>query len=165
MIISLLVPLTIFRQVNVLFYSRKSFCEHSPCHSDVIVWCLLLPVKSLFAFQFVNFTEIMSKNVDRTRKEAEFALSALMEIPSQYKATLELNILGQLLKVSSTIVAVIVLLYNFSVTCLRLLEQCQQGEWHRQGSPPPSSLWCTFSWHAENFKKQQFSSKRTILWT
>ncbi|KAI4343688.1 hypothetical protein L6164_011007 [Bauhinia variegata] len=45
-------------------------------------------------FSFVNFTEIMSKNVDRSRKQAEFALSALMEIPSQYKATLELNILG-----------------------------------------------------------------------
>ncbi|KAG5031975.1 hypothetical protein JHK82_015571 [Glycine max] len=43
---------------------------------------------------FVNFTEIMSKNMDQSRKETEFALSALMEIPSQYKATLELNILG-----------------------------------------------------------------------
>ncbi|GER38463.1 indole-3-glycerol phosphate synthase [Striga asiatica] len=45
-------------------------------------------------WDFVNFTEIMSKNTDLPRKEAEFALSALMEIPSQYKATLELNILG-----------------------------------------------------------------------
>ncbi|KAJ9163822.1 hypothetical protein P3X46_023451 [Hevea brasiliensis] len=44
--------------------------------------------------QFVNFTEIMSMNMDRSRKEAEFSLAALMEIPSQYKATLELNILG-----------------------------------------------------------------------
>jgi E3 ubiquitin-protein ligase RGLG len=42
----------------------------------------------------VNFTEIMSKNMDRPRKEAEFSLAALMEIPSQYKATLELNIMG-----------------------------------------------------------------------
>ncbi|KAL7242152.1 hypothetical protein ACSBR1_014675 [Camellia fascicularis] len=44
--------------------------------------------------QFVNFTEIMSKNVAQSRKETEFALAALMEIPSQYKATIELNILG-----------------------------------------------------------------------
>ncbi|KAL8465647.1 hypothetical protein ACS0TY_034938 [Phlomoides rotata] len=53
-----------------------------------------IPSRAFDNFQFVNFTEIMSKNIDRSRKEAEFALSALMEIPSQYKATLELNILG-----------------------------------------------------------------------
>ncbi|KAK6924757.1 hypothetical protein RJ641_009083, partial [Dillenia turbinata] len=53
-----------------------------------------IPSRAFDNFQFVNFTEIMSKNMDRSRKEAEFALSALMEIPSQYKATLELNILG-----------------------------------------------------------------------
>ncbi|RAL47558.1 hypothetical protein DM860_011296 [Cuscuta australis] len=53
-----------------------------------------IPARAFDNFQFVNFTEIMSKNLDRTRKEAEFALSALMEIPSQYRATLELNILG-----------------------------------------------------------------------
>ncbi|GAV83961.1 Copine domain-containing protein/zf-C3HC4_3 domain-containing protein [Cephalotus follicularis] len=53
-----------------------------------------IPARAFDNFQFVNFTEIMSKNVDRSRKEAEFALGALMEIPSQYKATLELNILG-----------------------------------------------------------------------
>jgi E3 ubiquitin-protein ligase RGLG len=46
------------------------------------------------SLQFVNFTEIMSKNVDTSRKETEFALCALMEIPSQYKATIELSILG-----------------------------------------------------------------------
>ncbi|KAJ4846848.1 E3 ubiquitin-protein ligase rglg2 [Turnera subulata] len=44
---------------------------------------------------FDNFqAKIMSKNVDRSRKEAAFALAALMEIPAQYKATLELNLLG-----------------------------------------------------------------------
>ncbi|XP_039051945.1 E3 ubiquitin-protein ligase RGLG2-like [Hibiscus syriacus] len=53
-----------------------------------------IPARAFDNFQFVNFTEIMSKNMDRSRKEAEFALSALMEIPAQYKATLELNILG-----------------------------------------------------------------------
>ncbi|KAK7302164.1 hypothetical protein RJT34_13045 [Clitoria ternatea] len=53
-----------------------------------------IPARAFDNFQFVNFTEIMSKNMDRSRKEAEFALTALMEIPSQYKATLELNILG-----------------------------------------------------------------------
>ena len=48
----------------------------------------------MFVFQFVNFTEIMSKNVAPLRKETEFALAALMEIPAQYKATIEFNILG-----------------------------------------------------------------------
>ncbi|XAR48122.1 hypothetical protein NMG60_11030839 [Bertholletia excelsa] len=53
-----------------------------------------IPARAFDNFQFVNFTEIMSKNVDTLRKQTEFALSALMEIPSQYKATIELNILG-----------------------------------------------------------------------
>ncbi|OVA20562.1 von Willebrand factor [Macleaya cordata] len=53
-----------------------------------------IPSRVFDNFQFVNFTEIMSKNVPVSKKETEFALSALMEIPSQYKATLELNLLG-----------------------------------------------------------------------
>nr|XP_043607597.1 E3 ubiquitin-protein ligase RGLG2-like [Erigeron canadensis] len=53
-----------------------------------------IPDRAFDNFQFVNFTEIMSKNVPTIRKETEFALSALMEIPSQYKATIELNLLG-----------------------------------------------------------------------
>lgn len=53
-----------------------------------------IPARSFDNFQFVNFTEIMSKNISHTRKDTEFALAALMEIPSQYKATLELGGLG-----------------------------------------------------------------------
>ncbi|MBA0571929.1 hypothetical protein Golob_002298, partial [Gossypium lobatum] len=53
-----------------------------------------IPARAFDNFQFVNFTDIMSKNVPPSRKETEFALAALMEIPSQYKATIELNILG-----------------------------------------------------------------------
>ncbi|KAI4388791.1 hypothetical protein MLD38_001088 [Melastoma candidum] len=54
-----------------------------------------IPAREFDNFQFVNFTEIMSKNVPLSRKETEFALTALMEIPSQYKATIELDLLGR----------------------------------------------------------------------
>ncbi|KAL2647933.1 hypothetical protein AAZV13_05G145900 [Glycine max] len=53
-----------------------------------------IPARAFDNFQFVNFTEIMSESIDSSRKEREFALSALMEIPSQYKATIDLGILG-----------------------------------------------------------------------
>ncbi|XP_022869789.1 E3 ubiquitin-protein ligase RGLG1-like [Olea europaea var. sylvestris] len=53
-----------------------------------------IPARDFDNFQFVNFTEIMSKDVPQSRKETEFALAALMEIPSQYKASVELNLLG-----------------------------------------------------------------------
>ncbi|CAA3021639.1 E3 ubiquitin-protein ligase RGLG2-like isoform X2 [Olea europaea var. sylvestris] len=53
-----------------------------------------IPARDFDNFQFVNFTEIMCKNVHQSRKETEFALAALMEIPSQFKATMELNLLG-----------------------------------------------------------------------
>ncbi|KAK2968631.1 LOW QUALITY PROTEIN: hypothetical protein RJ640_030711 [Escallonia rubra] len=54
-----------------------------------------IPARAFDNFQFVDFTKIMSKNVDSLRKQTEFALSALMEIPSQYQATLELSLLGR----------------------------------------------------------------------
>ncbi|KAL8157002.1 E3 ubiquitin-protein ligase RGLG1 [Apium graveolens] len=54
-----------------------------------------LPARAFDNFQFVNFTEIMSKNINPRKRQTEFALAALMEIPSQYKATIELNILGR----------------------------------------------------------------------
>ncbi|XP_062160437.1 E3 ubiquitin-protein ligase RGLG2-like [Alnus glutinosa] len=53
-----------------------------------------IPFRAFDNFQFVNFTEIMSKHIPASQKEAEFALAALMEIPSQYKATTELQLLG-----------------------------------------------------------------------
>ncbi|GMP33947.1 hypothetical protein CsSME_00007040 [Camellia sinensis var. sinensis] len=48
-------------------------------------------VHDSFKFQFVNFTEIMSKNVDISKKEAAFAVAALRGLPSQYKSTLNLK--------------------------------------------------------------------------
>ncbi|KAI8019648.1 E3 ubiquitin-protein ligase RGLG1 [Camellia lanceoleosa] len=48
-------------------------------------------VHDSYKFQFVNFTEIMSKNMDISREEAAFAIAALRRIPSQYKSTLNLK--------------------------------------------------------------------------
>ncbi|KAL2904572.1 E3 ubiquitin-protein ligase RGLG2, partial [Bienertia sinuspersici] len=54
-----------------------------------------IPARDFDNFQFVNFTEIMAKSTHQTRKETQFALSALMEIPLQYKAAIELQLLGR----------------------------------------------------------------------
>ncbi|KAL4320102.1 hypothetical protein GQ457_18G010890 [Hibiscus cannabinus] len=54
-----------------------------------------IPARDFDNFQFVNFTEIMSKNTSPDEKETAFALVALMEIPLQYKAVMELGILGK----------------------------------------------------------------------
>ncbi|KAK8698350.1 hypothetical protein V6N13_114474 [Hibiscus sabdariffa] len=54
-----------------------------------------IPARDFDNFQFVNFTEIMSKNSSPDEKETAFALAALMEIPLQYKAVMELDILGK----------------------------------------------------------------------
>ncbi|XP_050242570.1 proline-rich receptor-like protein kinase PERK10 isoform X2 [Quercus robur] len=53
-----------------------------------------IPQREFDNFQFVNFTAIMSKNVTPSEKETAFSLAALMEIPIQYKAAMELGILG-----------------------------------------------------------------------
>ncbi|KAF3790605.1 E3 ubiquitin-protein ligase [Nymphaea thermarum] len=53
-----------------------------------------IPARVFDNFQFVNFTNIMSKNGSSIEKEAAFALAALMEIPMQYKAVMELGLLG-----------------------------------------------------------------------
>ncbi|KAM7249969.1 hypothetical protein ACFE04_021852 [Oxalis oulophora] len=54
-----------------------------------------IPAREFDNFQFVNFTKIMSKNVSPSEKEMAFALAALMEIPFQYKAAIEFDILGR----------------------------------------------------------------------
>ncbi|XP_078433450.1 E3 ubiquitin-protein ligase RGLG2-like [Wolffia australiana] len=53
-----------------------------------------IPARAFDNFQFVNFTEIMSRRISQAKKDADFALAALMEIPSQYKATVEMGLLG-----------------------------------------------------------------------
>lgn len=53
-----------------------------------------IPRRVFDNFQFVNFTNLMSRNMASLHKEAAFALEALMEIPAQYKATIELGILN-----------------------------------------------------------------------
>ncbi|XP_021300828.1 E3 ubiquitin-protein ligase RGLG3 isoform X2 [Herrania umbratica] len=50
-----------------------------------------IPHRSFDNFQFVNFTKIMSENTEPSKKEAAFALAALMEIPYQYRATLNIH--------------------------------------------------------------------------
>ncbi|KAH6768734.1 phospholipid-binding protein family [Perilla frutescens var. frutescens] len=54
-----------------------------------------IPAREFDNFQFVNFTEIMSKHTSSSEKETAFALAALMEIPLQYKAAREFGLLGQ----------------------------------------------------------------------
>ncbi|EHA8586972.1 E3 ubiquitin-protein ligase RGLG3 [Cocos nucifera] len=46
---------------------------------------------NLTSITFVNFTKIMSENMAMSKKEAAFALAALMEIPLQYRATQNLR--------------------------------------------------------------------------
>ncbi|KAL0924440.1 hypothetical protein M5K25_005270 [Dendrobium thyrsiflorum] len=75
-----------------------------------------IPARAFDNFQFVNFTEIMSKNINQTRKDTEFALAALMEIPSQYNATLDLGILGRRSRKSPEMVALPPPIGTFSVS-------------------------------------------------
>ncbi|XP_022945488.1 E3 ubiquitin-protein ligase RGLG2-like [Cucurbita moschata] len=54
-----------------------------------------IPARAFDNFQFVNFTEIISRYVNFDRRQTEFTLAALMKIPSQYQATVELGLLGR----------------------------------------------------------------------
>ncbi|KAH8501236.1 hypothetical protein H0E87_016164 [Populus deltoides] len=54
-----------------------------------------IPEREFDNFQFVNFTAIMSKKATLSEKETAFALTALMEIPLQYKAAVEFGVIGR----------------------------------------------------------------------
>ncbi|CAN8240405.1 unnamed protein product [Cochlearia groenlandica] len=54
-----------------------------------------IPKREFDNFQFVNFTEIMKRDSPENAKETAFALAALMEIPFQYQAAIELHLLGK----------------------------------------------------------------------
>ncbi|KAI3837748.1 hypothetical protein MKW92_043446 [Papaver armeniacum] len=54
-----------------------------------------IPHRTFDNFQFVNFTEIFSQDISIENMRLGVALAALMEIPSQYLATLELQPLGR----------------------------------------------------------------------
>lgn len=69
------------------------FRFHSNLSMIWISWIQSYTFSNNYA-QFVNFTEIMSKNIATAEKEAAFALAALMEVPFQYKAVTEMNLIG-----------------------------------------------------------------------
>ncbi|KAM0964190.1 hypothetical protein ACFX2I_023034 [Malus domestica] len=57
-------------------------------------WYIVSTSLHVFLLQFVNFTKIMSDNTNASKKEAAFALAALMEIPFQYRATQRLHLVS-----------------------------------------------------------------------
>ncbi|CAI7733539.1 unnamed protein product [Closterium sp. NIES-54] len=54
-----------------------------------------LPQRNFDNFQFVNFTRVMASSRAPEQQAALFALSALMEVPHQYRACTELGLLGR----------------------------------------------------------------------
>lgn len=71
-----------YREVSLVFILPRTNWEKITVYFNY-TRCNLCPL-----LQFVNFTKIMSENADVSKKEAAFALAALMEIPLQYRATL-----------------------------------------------------------------------------
>ncbi|CAI5928499.1 unnamed protein product, partial [Closterium sp. NIES-65] len=72
---------------------RTSLSQHSwPCLSPPLPPS---PPLSLPPHQFVNFTRVMASSRAPEQRAALFALSALMEVPHQYRACTELGLLGR----------------------------------------------------------------------
>ncbi|KAE9587786.1 putative transcription factor C2H2 family [Lupinus albus] len=102
-----------------------------------------IPSRAFDNFQFVNFTEIMSKNDDATRREADFALGALMEIPSQYKATIDHGILGTRRGHSPDRVALPPPLYGIGRTSSSNVERSFRSNSSQQSAPMDTGGSCT----------------------
>lgn len=84
-----LATLTIFRHD----YNRRKIWMALPI--CILCYFFVCYSKSIsLVLQFVNFTDIMTKKSSPSEKETAFALAALMEIPFQYKAAIELELLG-----------------------------------------------------------------------
>ncbi|RWV85806.1 hypothetical protein GW17_00052373 [Ensete ventricosum] len=85
------------KTIDSIVMARYMFIAHvcaQICKQAFELITSIFKILFRFTMQFVNFTAIMGKTANAAEKEAAFALAALMEVPIQYKATLELGILG-----------------------------------------------------------------------
>ncbi|XP_042043182.1 E3 ubiquitin-protein ligase RGLG4-like isoform X1 [Salvia splendens] len=110
-----------------------------------------IPDRDFDNFQFVNFTEIMSKSTSSAEKETAFALAALMEIPVQYKAAREFGLLG--------------LTYNLTFLLIHLLSTCKLEQRRVTGKakkivprPPPVPYTPAASHNSHSGLSRQFSN-------
>ncbi|THG13571.1 hypothetical protein TEA_007834 [Camellia sinensis var. sinensis] len=99
-----------------------------------------VPDREFDNFQFVNFTAIMSKDATPSEKETAFALAALMEIPIQYKAAIELGLLGLVENVGQECPTV-----PFAASRLPAVSGCIPGDCTQSGpTDEKRSSMCTY---------------------